>query len=164
MTKYEWVQLGGTHTWPMPPPSQLQFDTPVPDHGIAVKRIVAKGFCVFGATAGTTAADVGPAAVTLEVYTGGDDFGGGTLRIRHTMRCETAITVFNVEGVDAYNAWWGIGAGQDGFDSELLAGSQFDPFYTHVQVLAQLEVGANWQPPMGFDWSGIIRVLYAYPD
>jgi hypothetical protein len=164
VTKYEWVELGGSFTFGMPPPSQLQFDTPVPDHGIAVKRFVAKGFSIFGATAGTTAADVGPASVTLEVYTGGDTFGGGTLRMRHTMRCETDITVFNVEGVNAYNAWWGIGAGQDGFDASLLAGSQFDPFYTHVQVLAILEVGANWQAPMGFDWSGTMRVLYAYPD
>lgn len=163
MTKYEWIELGGTHAFPMPPPSQLQFDTPVPDHGIAVKRIVARGFYVFGATAGLSAADVGPASLTLEVWVGGDAFGGGVRRMIHSMKFDTAITVLSVEGVDAYNAWWGIGAGQDGFDERLLAGSEHDEFYTHVQVLAILDVGASWQAPMGFNWNGIIRVLYAYP-
>jgi hypothetical protein len=163
VTRYEWVQLGGSHTFPMPPPSQLVFNTPVPEHGIAVKRIVARGFAVFGATAGTHAADIGPAALTLEVWVGGDDSGGGTLRMRHTMQFQMSNFVHDVEGVDIYNAWWGIGAGQDGFDEPLLAGSVHDAAYTHVQVLAILEVGADWQSPMGFDWEGVIRVLYAYP-
>lgn len=164
MTKYEWVDLGGTFSFPMPPPSQLVFDTPVPDHGIAVKRIVARGFEVFGATAGTAAAQVGPASLSLEVYTGGDVFGGGKLRIRHTMNFHTNINFINVELTNIYNAWWGLGGGQDGFDEPLLAGSVLDPFYTHVKVLAILEVGATWEPPMGFDWNGDMRVLYAYPD
>jgi hypothetical protein len=90
-------------------------------------------------------------------------FGGGKLRLRHTMKAEQVTTVFSIDGADAYNTWWGIGAGQDGFDEPLLAGSPLDTFYTHVKVLAILEVGANWQPPMGFDWNGTIRVLYAYP-
>src|SRR5580765_3289532 len=112
MTHYEWVELGGTHTFPMPPPSQLQFDTPVPDHGIAVKRIVARGFSVFGATAGLSAATSGPAALTLEVWVGGDSFGGGVRRMLHTMAFEQVTTVFSIDGVDTYNTWWGLGAGQ----------------------------------------------------
>jgi len=162
--RYEWIELGGTHAFPMPPPSQLQFDTPVPAHGIAVKRIVARGFYVFGATAGLSAADVGPASLTIEVWVGGDDFGGGVRRLVHSMNFAANITVFTVEGVDTYNAWWGLGAGEVGFDEPLLAGSIHDTFPTHVQVLAQLDVGATWQAPMGFNWNGIIRVLYAYPD
>lgn len=161
--RYEWVQAGGTEAFSMPPPAALTFDF-VPDNGIALKRVVARDFWVSGASAGNAAGDVGPAYVRFDVHVGGSAFAPGPIRYSQVGRLETTATVFNVEGTDVYNVWWG-GAGVDiGFDEGLIAGSVLDTFPVFVRIVVSLIVDANWEPPMGFNWNGTVKCLFAYPS
>jgi hypothetical protein len=162
VTHYEWVQEGGDLAFGAPS-DLLTFDY-VPDHGIALKRVVARDFWVGGKNSGLDHTAVTPLFLKIEVLTGGDAFGGNTLRYSQVAAVPMTATGFFADAVDIYNVWWG-GGGQDvGFDQEILAGSALDAFPTFVRVQVSIDDAGN---PRGSGWnvgfSGVIKALFAYP-